>query len=188
MPEDNDAQFVLLGRIAGAHGIRGDVLIKTFTEAPENIATYGPLTSMDGAARYDIRIRRVTPKGVIAGIKGITDRNGAEAIKGTELYVPREKLPEPDDGEIYHIDLIGLAAVDESGEAIGEIVNVANYGGGDLLELRLPGKRATELVPFTREHVPDVDVASGRLTIRWPLQFEIVKEETQAPPSQANDN
>jgi len=173
-----ETSLVLLGRIAGPHGIRGDVLIKTFTEEPESIAAYGPLTDTARTREYKLKVRRITPKGVIAGIDGVTDRNGAEAVKGHELYIPRDRLPDLDDGEVYHTDLIGLTARAENGEPIGEIVNVANYGGGDLLEVRLPGTRNTELVPFTHDHVPVVDIAEGRIVIRWPLSFEIA----QTPP------
>jgi 16S rRNA processing protein RimM len=173
--------LILLGRIAAAHGIRGDVLIKAFTQEPDGIAAYGPLTDETGTRSLKIKVRRVTPKGVIAGIAGVDDRNAAEALKGLELFVAREKLPEPDEDEIYHADLIGLTATDEAGTEIGKIVNVENFGGGDLLELRLTGKRSTELVPFTHAHVPVVDIATGRLVIRWPLTFEVAAEEDRDP-------
>lgn len=173
--------LVLLGRIAAAHGIRGDVLIKTFTQEPDGIAAYGPLTDETGTRSLKIKVRRVTPKGVIAGISGVDDRNAAETLKGLELFIAREKLPEPEDGEVYHADLIGLTATDEAGAAIGQIVGVENFGGGDLLELRLKGKRSTELVPFTHAHVPVVDIATGRLVIRWPLTFELAPEEDRDP-------
>ncbi len=173
--------LILLGRIASAHGIRGDVLIKAFTQEPDGIAAYGPLTDETGTKSLKIKVRRVTPKGVIAGVSGVDDRNAAEALKGLELYIARDKLPEPEDDEIYHADLIGLTATDEAGDEIGTIVNVANYGGGDLLELRLKGKRSTELVPFTHDHVPVADIASRRLVIRWPLSFEVAPEEERDP-------
>jgi 16S rRNA processing protein RimM len=158
---------ILLGRVAGAHGIRGEVLIRTFTERPEDIAAYGPLD--DGAARtLRIEAARVTPKGVVARIAGVADRAAAEALKGTQLYVDRDRLPAPGEGTFYHADLIGLAAVDPEGRPLGEIVGVHNYGAGDLLELRLAGSGKTELVPFTEAVVPEIDLAARRVVVLLP--------------------
>jgi 16S rRNA processing protein RimM len=158
---------ILLGRIAGAHGIRGEVLIKTFTERPGDIAAYGPLA--DGAGRaLTVKVMRVTPKGVIARIAGVGDRNGAEALKGTEVYVDRERLPAPGEGVFYHADLIGLAVVDPDGRPLGEVIGVYNHGAGDLLELRLADTAKSELVAFTDAFVPEVDLAAGRVVVRLP--------------------
>ncbi len=159
---------ILLGRIAGAHGIRGEVLIKTYTEAPENIGAYGPLADESGARSFKIKVVRVTPKGVIARIAGVADRNGAEALKGVELHVDRDRLPAESEGEYYHADLIGLAAVDAQGAAVGTIVAVQNFGAGDLIEIRLAGSAKTELVPFTDSFVPEVDLKAGRAVVLMP--------------------
>jgi 16S rRNA processing protein RimM len=156
---------ILLGRIAGAHGIRGEVLIKTFTERPEDIAAYGQLD--DGAGRrFRVKVVRVTPKGVVARIDGVDDRNGAEALKGVSLGVDRASLPAPDEGEFYHADLIGLAAVDPDGRPVGVVVAVYNHGAGDLLELRLADSGKTELVAFTDAFVPTVDLAARRVVVQ----------------------
>jgi 16S rRNA processing protein RimM len=158
---------ILLGRIAGAHGIRGEVLIRTFTTRPEDIAAYGPLD--DGGGRtLRIEAARATSKGVVARIAGIGDRSAAEALKGAHLYVDRDRLPALDDGAFYHADLIGLAAVDAEGRPLGEIVGVHNYGAGDLLELRLAETGKTELVAFTEAFVPEVDLAARRVVILLP--------------------
>ena len=157
----------LLGRIADAHGIRGEVLIKTFTERPEDIAAYGPLD--DGGGRtFKIEAVRASSKGVVARIEGIGDRSAAEALKGAALYVDRERLPAPEEGEFYHADLIGLAAVDPGGRPLGEIVGVHDYGAGDLLELRLAGSGKTELVAFTEAFVPEIDLAARRAVVLLP--------------------
>jgi 16S rRNA processing protein RimM len=162
---------ILLGRIAGAHGIRGEVLIKTFTERPEDIAAYGPLD--DGGGRtVEIETARVTPKGVVARIAGIADRAAAEALKGAALYVDRHRLPAPEEGAFYHADLIGLAAVDLEGRPLGEIVGVHNYGAGDLLELRLSASGKTELIPFTEACVPEVNLAARRAVVLLPAAEE----------------
>mgnify|MGYP000184974677 CR=1 FL=1 len=157
---------MLLGRIAGAHGIRGEVLIKSFTAAPEDIGAYGALSTADGSRAFEIASARSTPKGgVVARLKGISDRNAAEALKGTDLYVARDRMPPPSDDEFYYADLVGMTAVTPDGATLGEIVAVQNFGAGDLLEVRLAGKAKTELIPFTDAVVPDVDAAARRVTV-----------------------
>ncbi|MBU2580334.1 MAG: ribosome maturation factor RimM [Alphaproteobacteria bacterium] len=164
---------VQLGLITGVHGIRGDVIVKAFTADPEDIALY-ELTDASGGRPLRLKVRRITAKGLVAGVSGVTDRNGAEALKGTELWVERSLLPAPDEDEFYYVDLIGLEAVDLEGVRFGRIVQVANYGAGELLEIELDNTRNTELVPFKVEFVPHVDVTGGRVAVAWPLQFEVV--------------
>jgi 16S rRNA processing protein RimM len=160
---------ILLGRIVSAHGIRGEVVIDSFTGAAEDISAYGPLATEDGR-KLDIKLVRTTPKGgVIARVAGVADRNGAEALRGTALYAQRGQLPELEEGEFYYEDLAGLRADNEAGEQIGQVVAVQNYGAGDLLEVRLEGQRATELIPFTDAFVPVVDVAAGRVVVVVPV-------------------
>ncbi len=168
----SEARRILLGRIADAHGIRGEVVIHAYTAAPEDIAAYGPLSDEGGRRAFTIERMRLTAKGVVARLAGVGDRNAAEALKGTELYVARDRLPPAAEGEFYHADLVGLAAVDAAGVRIGEVVAVQNYGAGDLLELRLAGSAATELVPFTDAFVPEVDLAAGRVVIVLPRAVE----------------
>jgi 16S rRNA processing protein RimM len=162
---------ILLGRIAGAHGIRGEVLVYTYTGEPGAIASYGPLDEQGGPRRFRLKIVRLTPKGVIARVEGVADRNGAEALKGVALTVPRDRLPAPAEGEFYHEDLIGLAAYDDGGTRLGEVAAMQNFGAGDLLELRLAGG-GSELVPFTLACVPEVDIAAGRIVVRRPDPVE----------------
>lgn len=167
---------VLLGRINGPHGIRGDVVVHSYTEVPEAIADYGELTDAAGGRPLRLKVKRSTPKGIIASVAGFGDRTAAEALKGAELWVERHQLPEPEPGEFYYEDLVGLQAVDLEGAQFGEIAGVVNYGAGDLLEIRLMVGRKTELVPFGEAYVPEIDVAGGRVVVAWPLQFEIVNE------------
>ena len=159
---------ILLGHISTAHGIRGEVVVKSLTEDPADIAAYGPLSDEDGGRTFEIEVVRVTKKGVIARLKGVTDRNAAEALRGTKLFVDREKLPKPDVDEIYHADIIGLTACRGDGSEVGEIVAVQNFGAGDLLEIRLAGKRRTEFVPFNETFVPELDIAAGRVVVVMP--------------------
>jgi len=168
----DDVKRVLLGRVSGAHGIRGDVILKSFTEDPMGIGGYGILTNADGSQNFEITVKHITSKGLVARVRGITDRNGAEALKGTELYVTREQLGEPSDGEFFHVDLIGLSAVGDDGRDLGTVVDVVNYGAGDLLEIRLPGKTQTELVAFTKAFVPSVDFDKGQVVIADALEDE----------------
>jgi 16S rRNA processing protein RimM len=158
---------VLLGHIAGAHGIRGEVLIKSYTGAPEDIASYGPLSDEQGR-RFALEVIRVTAKGVIARIKGVGDRTAAEALKGVRLWAERSQLPPTEENEYYHSDLIGLEAVSSEGERIGEVLSVQNYGAGDLLEIRLKNGGKTELLPFAAAFVPEVDIAGGRVIVILP--------------------
>ena len=161
-------RLILLGQIGAAHGIRGEVLIRTFTGAPEAIATYGPLTDKTGTKRFKIKIVRVTGKGVVARIDSVTDRNGAEALRNQELYVARDKLPKTDAAEFYHADLIGLNTVDEKGTATGVVIAVQNFGAGDLLEVKFSGAASTDFIPFTDACVPTVDLDAGRVTVSRP--------------------
>ncbi len=162
--------MILLGRITGAQGIRGEVVVHSFAATPEDVGSYGPLADAAGARSFKLKVVRLTPKGaVIARIAGVDDRNAAEALKGVELYVARDRLPAPDDGEFYHADLIGLAAVSPDGSTIGDVVAVHNYGAGDLVEIRLIGGRSTELVPFTDSFVPSVDIAARKMVVVMPV-------------------
>jgi 16S rRNA processing protein RimM len=160
--EDGSSR-ILLGRIAGAHGLKGDVLIHSFAEVPESIAAYGPLSDAAGRKTHTITRARATAKGVVARLAGIADRAAAEELKGVELYVARERLPPPAEDEFYHADLIGLLAVDPEGRPFGRIAAIHNFGAGDLIEIALAGSGKTELVPFSATTVP-----AGRAVIVLP--------------------
>ncbi len=163
------AERVLLGRISGAHGLQGDVKIAAYTGVPEDIASYGALTSADGRRIFHISaIRSVKGGSVIAALRGVTDRNAAEGLRGTDLYVPRDALPPAENDEFYHSDLIGLNAVSPEGETIGKVIGVHNFGAGDLLEVRFEGERQPALIPFENAHVPRVDIAAREVTVVRP--------------------
>lgn len=163
---------LLLGRIGAAHGLQGEVVVTSFAAKPSDLAAYGPLTDAYGKQRIEILKLRVAGKGMIARLKGIEDRNAAEALRGTELYVERDRLPAAADGDFYLADLIGLAAVTPGGADLGEVFDVPNYGAGDLIEIKPAGGGETILIPFTREHVPSVDVAGGKLLVVPPKLAE----------------
>lgn len=159
--------LVLLGAVAGAHGVRGAVKVKTFTAEPADVAAYGPLTDAAGTHTFRLTVERVLPGAVIARLAGVADRNAAEALRGTRLYVARAALPEPDEDEFYHADLLGMAVVDAAGAPIGTVATVQDFGAGDLLEIRLAAGGMAWL-PFTRATVPVVDVAGRRLVAAPP--------------------
>ncbi|MGB3021659.1 MAG: ribosome maturation factor RimM [Methyloceanibacter sp.] len=163
MPDRPDR--VLLGEIGAAQGLKGEVRIRSFTAVPADIASYGPLEDESGARLIELASARVTPKALIAGIKGVSTREAAEALTGTKLYLPRSRLPEREEGEYYHSDLIGLAAIGRDGAAIGTVIAVHNFGAGDLLEIRPSDGGADVLVPFTQEVVPEVDMKAGTLVV-----------------------
>ena len=159
---------ILLGRIAGAHGLAGEVLIHCYATLPESLTAYGPLSDADGGRSFTITRLQPTARGVLARLAGIGDRSAAEGLKGVGLYVPRERLPAPAEGEFYCADLVGLLAIDAEGRPFGEIAAVHNFGAGDLLEIRLTGSRQSELVPFSDATVPSLDLAVGRAVILMP--------------------
>ncbi len=185
MSDPTQPRRILLGQITGAHGIRGDIIVRTFTGAPEAIASYGPLTDALGEKTFKLRVVRVSGKGVIARLDGVTNRNGAEAVRGQDLYVDRAKLPKPDEAEYYHADLIGLAAVTSGGIEIGRVIAVQNFGAGDLLEIQIEASKDTELVPFTNANVPTVDLASRRITVVLPVMTGEQETGEQEPGAES---
>lgn len=162
---------VCVARIGAAHGVRGAVKLWTFTEDPLAVQSYGPLLTKDGARSFEIANLRAAKDHLVATFKGVATRNDAEKLNGIELYVPREKLPETDDGEYYYADLIGLAAVDTANEPIGRVIAIHNFGAGDIIEIA-PPKGTTILLPFTNAVVPTVDIEGGRVVIELPQEIE----------------
>jgi 16S rRNA processing protein RimM len=155
---------VLLAIIGAPHGIRGEVRVKTFTGDPLAIGSYGPLSDEEGRA-FVVRSVRAGKGVVIVAFEGVGTREEAEALKGRSLHVPRGALPEElDEDEFYHADLVGLAVVDEAGQAVGTVAAVHNFGAGDILELALSHGRAV-MIPFSRAAVPNVDLELGQMRV-----------------------
>ena len=171
-------QKICVARIGAAHGVHGAMRLWTFTEDPFAIKRYGPLSTRDGTRQFEIASAREGKGHLVATLKGVTTRDEAERLNGLELYVTREKLPATDEGEYYHADLIGLAAVTEAGEPVGRVIAIHNFGAGDIIEIA-PPQGVTMLLPFTNAVVPTVDVAGGRVVIAPP--GEIVGDEPDAP-------
>jgi 16S rRNA processing protein RimM len=178
MAGDGRDGLVCLGQIGAPHGVRGEVRLRSFTADPAAIAHYGPLETEDGRT-VAIEAMRPAKDHFVATLTGVADRSAAERLTNAKLFVPRDRLPEPDEpDEYYHADLIGLAAVDRAGRAIGTVVAVHNFGAGDLLELRRPDSSKTELLPFDAATVPDVDLKARRLTIDIPDVVDTARDDT----------
>jgi len=154
---------ICVGVIAGAFGVKGEVRLKSFCAKPEDIGTYGPLWTEDGARSFTVGITRPVKNGFAALIEGVSSKESADALRGTRLFVDRTALPSLPDDEFYHADLIGLDVVDTGGAALGRVTAVHNHGAGDLLEVSGPGLKNPVLLPFTRAAVPTVDLGAGRI-------------------------
>ena len=139
------AKRVALAAVAGAHGVKGEVRLKLFSDSVESLARHSRFWV--GGRELAIRDIREGGKTAIARFEGISDRSAAEALRGSLVEIDRDKLPPLEEGEYYHADLIGLPCVDEAGQELGKVVAVENFGAGDLLEVeRLHGKGS--LIPF----------------------------------------
>lgn len=158
---------VCVGAFAGAHGVRGAVKLRSFTEDPEAIARYGPLWDESGERSFEIRLEGQSGRLLLARVTGVSDRNAAEALKGVRLHVPRAALPAPEAEEFYVVDLIGLAAERAGVGEFGTVIAVHDFGAGQLLEIGTTEGRSV-MIPFTAEAVPTVDPAGGRIVVDPP--------------------
>jgi 16S rRNA processing protein RimM len=160
------AARVLMGVVEGAHGVQGLVKVRSFAEDPAAIASYGPLEGRDGRV-FQARYKGMAKGNVLLALSGISDRDQAQALRGTELFLQRSVLPSLDEEEdgYYHADLIGLEVRLSDGKVLGHVVQVADFGAGELLEVRPKAGPRTVLVPFTKAVVPEVNVAQGFVVI-----------------------
>ena len=162
--DERHAGWVCVGVIGRPKWVRGAVRIPTYTARPGDVVAYGPVRDGPGGRVVSLDLRETVKGGVVAAIDGVSDRDAAEALRGTRLYVPRSALPDPDEGEFYHADLIGLRAELADGSDYGTVSAMHNFGAGDILEVtRAAG--APEMLPFTRAEVPVVDLAGGRVVV-----------------------
>ncbi|CAN7540533.1 ribosome maturation factor RimM [Bosea sp. LjRoot237] len=160
--------LVLLGIIGAPHGVRGEVRIKTFTADPMALAEYGPLVDEKGR-RFEIADARPAKEVVVARLKGVTSREGAELLNGVKLHIERSRLPAPEDeDEFLQADLVGCVVVGPDGAILGKVTAVANYGAGDLLDIEMPDGRSV-LMPFTKAYAPRIDIAAKRIEALPPV-------------------
>ena len=164
---------ILLGVVGGAHGIKGEVRIKSFTEDPTDIKAYGPLFDAKGN-KYTIRTARIQKNVVVVTINEISDRNGAELLNGTELFVDRSALPEDEEDEFYQSDIVGMAVESVDGAAIGTVIAFHDFGAGEVIEIK-PERGASVMIPFSEAAVPDIDV-ERRVMIVEPLAAGLVSD------------
>lgn len=166
---------ICLGVITGASGVRGEVRIKAFTSEPKAVGAYGEVTTKEGK-RFKLSNLKAVKAGLTARLDSVTDRDAALALKGTELFVARAKLPKPQEEEFYHVDLIGLTARTKTGEDYGRVKAVHDFGAGDLLEIQLAaqdGSKQTEVfVSFTKQVVPEIHVEDGFIVVDPPEEDE----------------
>ncbi len=190
--------LVLLGEFGRPHGLRGEVRVKSYTADPAGIAGYKPLIAGDGR-RLTILSARQAPGGapdiLVARVEGVDTREAADILNRVRLHVERDRLqPAQDEDEFLLADLIGLPAVAPDGGPVGTIVDVPNYGGGDLLEIRPASGGPSALLPFTRAFVPEVDVPGRRVVVDPPADLFAppkaspdADEASAAGPDQAGD-
>ena len=155
-----------VGAIVGVHGIKGDVKVKSFTQVEEDVATYGVLEDQHGR-NFQIKVIGQSKGLLRVKVKGVDDRNQAETLIGTQLFVERDLLPNlEDEDEFYHVDLIGLdVKLASSDEVVGKVAGVFNFGSGELLELQINDVKATEVIPFNCSYVPKVNIKDGYIIV-----------------------
>ena len=162
---------VLLAAVIGAQGLKGEVKAKLFTATPDALPRYGVLHTKAGR-RLKITAFRPAKEGeAVIAFEGVADRNAAEALKGTELFVAREALPKPAEDEFYHADLIGLEVRDSEGRVLGKVTGAHNFGASDVLEFSRPDGD-TVLMAFTKETAPVINIAAGFVVVAVPEDDE----------------
>ena len=164
-----DRQLIRVARVAGAFGVKGEVRISAFTEEPKTLLDHKALLREDGSPGLTLISGRAQKDNLIARVEGVETPEAAEAMRGLQLYIPRDALPEPEEDEFYLSDLIGLSAVSPSGEPLGRIKAVRDFGAGDILEIQPPAG-ASWWVAFTRDAVPTVDIKGGKVVIDRPAE------------------
>ncbi len=165
MSNATDNKRICLGAFAGAHGVKGETKVKCFTQNAADICAYGALQSEDGKTIYELSYVRSDKLGAICRVKNIDNREFMQSLKGTRLYVMRDLLPQTDEEEFYHVDLVGLNVRDEEAVNVGKILSVQDFGAGDLLEIN-PSTQDGEsepsfFIPFTLEVVPEINIKDG---------------------------
>ena len=155
----------------GAQGLKGEVKAKVFTDTPDALPRYGVLHTQDGRKLKITAFRSSKEGEAVIAFEGITDRSSAEGLKGTQLFVDRAALPEPEEDEFYHADLIGLEARDSEGRVLGKVAAIHNFGASDVIELVRPDGDQVHLA-FTRETVPHIYIKDGYIIVAVPEDDE----------------
>jgi 16S rRNA processing protein RimM len=169
------SERVCVGVILGAHGLKGAVRIKSFTERAADVAAYGAVEDEAGLRRFRLRLVGEAKGAVMAQIEGIGERDAAEALKGLKLYVAKVNLPPAGEEEFYYSDLVGLTVALADGTPMGKVKGVFDFGGGDVIEI--VGPNGAVMLPFTKAVVPVVDIAGGHLVVDPPIEVEAGPED-----------
>lgn len=179
---DNPVQLAVIG---AAHGIKGEVRVKTYTGDPMDLGSYGLLYDASGKS-YEVLSIRPGKTVVVVRFAGVEDRNAAEALNGKELYVDHAQLPQDlDEDEFYYTDLIGLAVRDSAGVSYGKVSAVFNFGGGDVLEIKESGKKPV-MIPFTLTSVPEILMEEGAILID-PLAAGLVDDGSTSADEEGDE-
>lgn len=168
MKETHNPNMICVAAIAGAFGVKGEVKLKAFTQDAMDCVAYGPLLGEDGQVILTVTSARVVKDAISVRAEEVKTREDAEALKSTKVYVPRDALPETDEDDFYYADLIGLEVKSISGQRLGSILAVHEFGAGDMLEIKPPKsakKQASYFHPFTKAAVPKVDLSARRIII-----------------------
>ena len=167
--------LIVIAVLLGAHGVRGDCRVKSFTEVPKDALGFGALLDANGGVLVTPKKSRPAKDHFVVTPEEMRQKEEWDGMKGTLLHIPRERLPETASNEVYIDELIGVAVFDESSARIGTVKAVHNFGAGDLLEIDPASGGKSVMVPFAEEDVPEVDLSSGRIVVS---SFDIWADET----------
>jgi 16S rRNA processing protein RimM len=159
---------ILIGEIATAHGIKGLVKLRSFVEDETLLEGENVYTSETGDKTISLKIKNPMKGDFLAEVKGVSDRNGAEALRATQLYIDRDSLPNTDDGEYYIEDMKGLSIITKNGDAIGTVLNVVNYGASDLIDIKPIQGGQNFYLPFIDDYIFEVDFVKGIVVVELP--------------------
>ena len=159
---------ICVGAVSGARGVKGELRIKPFTDNPKDVGAYGPVETEDGTRVLTLTGLKVKGDDVTAWAEEVKSREEAMALKGTRLYVPKDRLPVTAEDEFYYADLVGLAVNTKETDEIGQVIAVHDFGAGDVLEIRLRKDKRAVMVPFTKACVPQIDIPAGQIVIDPP--------------------
>lgn len=170
MSDDN--KMILVGQVGGAFGVKGEVRITAFTADAMTLMDYQPLLKADGTPAITLLSARPDKAGVVAKVKEIATKEEADAARGQKLFIPRERLPEPEEDEFYLTDLVGMEARELDDTAVGTVKSVQNFGASDMLEIAPKEGGPTWYLPFTREAAPELHLKDGWLRIIRPTEVD----------------
>jgi 16S rRNA processing protein RimM len=165
-----DSKKLHIADIRTAHGIRGLLKVAIYLENPKDIENYNPVQGSDGK-KYTLVLKNAVKGEWLAEVNGITDRNQAELLRGIELFIDRDQLPETDGDEIYLEDLVGCEAINVEGHKIGDIISVDNFGASDLIEIKPIDGSKTYYLPIAEPYVQDIDIEQKIVVVEPAAEF-----------------